>query len=146
MPETFELVQEEFRRRREAGKYTSAINCFASRIVCGDCGSFYGRKVWHSTSKYRRVVWQCNKKFKNKESCSTPHLREESIKQAFVEAFNSMIQNKDELLKGYDDIITALTNDVILSLNNSPFSLPHRRFSENGTEQFLIKGSLFNRL
>jgi len=43
-PETFELVQEEFRRRREAGRYTSAINCFASRIVCGGCGGFLRKK------------------------------------------------------------------------------------------------------
>lgn len=42
-PETFELVQDEFRRRKAAGKHTSAINCFASRIVCGECGGFYHR-------------------------------------------------------------------------------------------------------
>ena len=34
----------------------------------------YGSKVWHSTSKYRRVIWQCNSKFKNDEKCNTPHL------------------------------------------------------------------------
>lgn len=109
-PETFELVQEEFRRRRRAGTYTSAINCFASRIVCGDCGGFYGRKVWHSNTKYATTIWQCNKKFCKKEFCSTPHLKEEIIKQAFVEAFNCLIQNKDNLLRGYDDLIAALTN------------------------------------
>jgi len=80
-PETFELVQEEFRRRNAAGKYTSAINCFASRIVCGECGGFYGRKVWHSNSKYACTVWHCNKKFRKKEFCTTPHLKEETTKE-----------------------------------------------------------------
>jgi hypothetical protein len=70
-PETFELVQEEFRRREKAGRYTSAINCFASRITCGDCGGFYGRKVWHSNTKYAQTIWQCNNKFLRKAKCTT---------------------------------------------------------------------------
>lgn len=110
-PETFELVQEEFRRRKRAGSCTSAINGFASRIICGDCGGFYGRKVWHSGSKYACTLWQCNKKFRKKEFCTTPHLKEENIKRAFVEAFNSMIENKDTLFNDYEEIITKLTNN-----------------------------------
>jgi len=109
-PETFELVQDEFRRRKAAGKYTSAINCFASRIVCGECGGFYGRKVWHSNSKYACTVWHCNKKFRKKEFCTTPHLKEETIKEAFLGAFNSLIKNKGEMLESYDDIIAKVTN------------------------------------
>ena len=109
-PETFELVQEEFRRRKSAGKYTSAINCFASRIVCGDCGGFYGRKVWHSGTKYACTIWQCNKKFHKKEFCSTPHLKEEVVKRAFTQAFNSLITDKDTILESYDKIIAKITN------------------------------------
>lgn len=106
--ETFELVQEEFKRRKGAGIHTSAINCFASRIVCGDCGGFYGRKVWHSNTEYACTIWQCNKKFRKKEFCTTPHLKEEVIKRAFIDAFNSIIEKKEEILAGYDDIITRV--------------------------------------
>ncbi|MFX4263138.1 recombinase family protein [Pelotomaculum propionicicum] len=109
-PETFELVQEEFRRRKAGGRYTSGVNCFASRIVCGDCGSFYGRKVWHSGSQYASTVWQCNRKFNKQEFCTTPHLKEESIKRAFLEAFNSLIDNKAEILENYDGIIARITD------------------------------------
>ena len=109
-PETFELVQDEFRRRKAGGRYISGISCFASRIVCGDCGSFYGRKVWQSNSKYARTVWQCNRKFKEQEFCTTPHLKEENIKKAFMEAFNSLIDNKDEILANYDEIIAQITD------------------------------------
>lgn len=109
-PETFELVQDEFRRRKAGGRYISGISCFASRIVCGDCGSFYGRKVWQSNSKYARTVWQCNRKFKEQEFCATPHLKEENIKKAFMEAFNSLIDNKDEILANYDEIIAQITD------------------------------------
>jgi site-specific DNA recombinase len=109
-PEVFELVQEEFRRRKLAGKHTSAINCFASKIVCGDCGGFYGRKVWHSTSKYATTIWQCNNKFHKRKSCSTPHLKEEIIKKAFVNAFNTLIESKEELIAGYEEVIEKITN------------------------------------
>lgn len=109
-PETFELVQEEFRRRKSTGTYTSAINCFASRIVCGDCGGFYGRKVWHSTTKYANTVWQCNKKFRKKEFCTTPHLKEEILKRTFIDAFNNIIENKAAILTNYEEIILKITD------------------------------------
>ncbi len=109
-PETFELVQEEFKRRQKAGKYTSAINCFASRITCGDCGGFYGRKVWHSNTKYAQTIWQCNNKFLRKAKCTTPHLKEEVIKKAFLEAFNSLIDNKEEILSDYDELVKRITD------------------------------------
>jgi len=108
-PETFELVQAEFKRREKAGRYTSAINCFASRITCGDCGGFYGRKVWHSNTKYAQTIWQCNNKFIRKAKCKTPHLKEELIKKAFTSAFNSLIDNKEEILNSYDEIIKKIT-------------------------------------
>jgi hypothetical protein len=109
-PETFELVQEEFKRREKTGKYTSAINCFASRITCGDCGGFYGRKVWHSNTRYAQTIWQCNNKFLRKAKCATPHLKEEVIKKAFLEAFNSLIDNKEEILLDYDELVKRITD------------------------------------
>jgi len=35
----------------------------STKLVCEDCGGCNGQKVWHSTDKYRRVIWQCNSKF-----------------------------------------------------------------------------------
>ena len=78
--------------------------------MCGECGSFYGSKVWHSTSKYRRGIWQCNSKFKNTEKCNTPHIYEDKLKKAFIGAFNSILKNKDEILQGYEAIIQDLTD------------------------------------
>ncbi|MBQ0112627.1 MAG: recombinase family protein, partial [Bacteroidales bacterium] len=36
---------------------------FSSKVFCGDCGAVYGSKVWHSTDKYKKVVYRCNKKY-----------------------------------------------------------------------------------
>src|SRR5665648_1207051 len=62
-PETFDLVQYEIEKRKMAKGYITSGYCFSGKIVCGECGSYYGSKVWHSNSKYRQTVWQCNHKF-----------------------------------------------------------------------------------
>lgn len=98
-PKEFDLVQAEFARRKGLGLHYSGGSVFASRIVCGDCGNFYGPKVWHSNSKYRRTIWQCNEKFAGERKCQTPHLKEEDIKARFLAAFNKLLGGKDTLLE-----------------------------------------------
>lgn len=109
-PEVFDLVQHELKKRKNAKGYKTGGAIFSGKIVCGECGSFYGSKVWHSTSKYRRIIWQCNHKFQNDQKCRTPHLSEDALKSAFVDAFNSLIDNKDEILKGLLTIVHVLTD------------------------------------
>jgi len=113
-PEVFDLVQSEIKKRKARGPHQSGIGCFSGRIICGDCGGLYGSKVWHSNSKYRRTVWQCNNKFKNGTYCKTPHLSEETLQKAFVEAFNRIVENKDWLIEDYDAIIAMLTDTAEL--------------------------------
>ncbi len=110
MPEVYDMVQQEFIKRKNVIGYKTGGSCFSGRIICGECGSFYGSKVWHSTSIYRRTIWQCNHKFKNDKKCQIPHLYEEDIKKSFVEVFNSLIKNKAEILQNYKAIIAALTD------------------------------------
>lgn len=96
-PATFDLVQTEIDRRRSSGKRYSGVSIFSNHIKCGECGHWYGSKVWHSTDKYRRVIYQCNSKFK--QGCSTPHLTEGEIKLAFVTAFNRLYDGKATILE-----------------------------------------------
>lgn len=109
-PETFEMVQEEFRRRRAAGPYT-CISPFSGRIVCGDCGGFYGRKVWHSKSSYQSFVWHCNNKFQKRKYCDTPAIREEDIEKCFVDAFNNILSKKTEIAENYQLCLDAIADD-----------------------------------
>jgi hypothetical protein len=43
-PDVFDMAQLEMKRRKNTPGYTGK-NIFAAKIVCGDCGSFYGAKV-----------------------------------------------------------------------------------------------------
>lgn len=62
-PEVFELVQQELESRKQSRGRHSGVHLFSGKIRCGQCGEWYGSKAWHSNSKYRRVIWQCNYKF-----------------------------------------------------------------------------------
>lgn len=73
-------------------------------------GSFFGSKVWNSTSKYHRVIWQCNNKFKGDHKCERPHLDEETVKARFVVAFNAVLDSKDNILEDCRLMQSALTN------------------------------------
>nr|WP_242942239.1 recombinase family protein [Clostridium sp. USBA 49] len=73
-PKAFDMVQMEIKNRKVARGYKTGRNYFSGKIICGDCGSFYGRKVWHSNDKYRKVIWQCNSKYNNEEKCKRHHL------------------------------------------------------------------------
>ena len=112
-PELFDHVQWELRRRKGMGSVPST-SCFAGRIICGECGSVYGSKVWHSTSKYRRTVWQCNGKFKGEKKCTTPHLYEKDIQQAFVRFVNGLIADREEILAGLQEALVAITDNTAL--------------------------------
>lgn len=109
-PEEFDKVQTELARRKRISRQYSGKSIFSSRIVCGDCGSYFGSKVWNSTSKYRRVIWQCNSKFKGEHKCETPHLNEETIKARFVTALNAIIDSKDGILEDCRLMQTTLTD------------------------------------
>lgn len=96
-PTIFEMAQMELARRPKGNTKYSGVSIFSNRIRCGDCGSWFGSKVWHSNDAYRRVIYRCNKKYGG-EKCHTPHVTEEEVKAAFVTAFNRLIDGKDEII------------------------------------------------
>ena len=97
-PELFDRVQDMI-QQRNAEKHYSGVKIYSSKLRCGSCGGFYGSKVWHSNDRYRRVVWQCNAKFRDKKRCKTPHLTEEQIQDAFVRVMNQITTDRDVILE-----------------------------------------------
>ena len=90
-PSEWEAVQVEVARRKKLGRRHDYFTPFSGKVICGDCGGVYGSKIWHSTDKYRRVIWRCNHKYDSGEKCGTPHLREEELKNLFVQALGQYI-------------------------------------------------------
>lgn len=109
--EEWEMTQAEFKRRQGMHGRYSANSVFSARLVCADCGSFYGKKVWHSNDAYRKEIFQCNSKFKKgKSKCETLSLTEEEIKNAFIKAFNSTFDEKNIIIEDTIAIKNLLTD------------------------------------
>ncbi|MGP6407250.1 recombinase family protein, partial [Streptococcus dysgalactiae] len=107
--ETFDAVQQVLDNKGRK----SSTTIFSSKLVCGDCGHFFGSKVWHSTSKYRRVIYRCNKKYNGSSKCSTPHVTEEEVKQWFVLAVNQVIDNRLEVIDNLSVLLSIGSLEVI---------------------------------
>lgn len=114
-PAQFDLVQTEIARREKMGRYCGA-SIFSNKIKCGCCGGWYGSKVWHSNDKYRKVVYRCNHKYeKGRESCTSPNLTEDQIKEIFVKALNQLISEKEETVSNLKELIdTVCRTDTLL--------------------------------
>lgn len=108
--EIWEAVQLEMNRRKDYMEKHGVgqldfikvkDNPFTGRVICGNCGSAFGRKTWNSTDEdLKRRVWQCNRKYENKGKvgCKNKHIDEEVLYKAFVSSFNALVENKDEFI------------------------------------------------
>lgn len=73
------------------------------------------RRVWHSSSKYETIIWECMTRVKNgMVKCQESRgIREAIIERAFVDAYNRMFSNKaeyrDQLIKSINDSLKGDT-------------------------------------
>ncbi len=113
-PSTFDRVQRLLEQRKAGKNRISSVSIYSSKIKCGDCGSWYGSKTWHSTSKYRQRIWQCNHKFE--EKCTTPHLTEEEIQDLFLQAINKLVKNKQEIISNHKEMAKIIFDTSALEM------------------------------
>ena len=83
-PEVFDRVQSMLATSAKRRAKVRTKLPFAGKLICGDCGSFYGHKVWRlrSTGEHYNV-WYCNHKYDGDKTCDSPRLRDEEVKAAF---------------------------------------------------------------
>ena len=112
-PETFEMVQTLMSTRTKGRNRRSSVSIFSSKVKCGDCGSWYGPKVWHSNDPYRKVIWQCNHKFEG-QKCTTPTFTEDEIKELFLRAANQVIDQKEQFISVYEQVLAKSLNTTAL--------------------------------
>ena len=118
-PGIFDAVQKQMAIRHPGKNRQSSVHIFSSRIKYGDCGCWYGAKVWHSNSKYRRTIWRCNNKFDGEDKCSTPHLDEDEIKERFLKTLNILCTEKNEIIAGFNAIKETATATTDLEKEKS---------------------------
>ena len=107
-PETWELTQAELTDRGTGRRERT----FTGKVYCAHCGAAYGSKTWHSTSKYRAVIWQCNQKFAVPHPKKMPVLRDNQLQTIFQTALAKLI--KSQQLIDWDYLITTTSETTDL--------------------------------
>lgn len=116
-PDVWDQVQVELTTRYANAK-TAKKGLFATRLKCGECGNWYGRKTWASTSPSKHTVWQCNHKYQGDTICKTPTLRDEQIQDAFLQAVSQLaarLQAETHLVEAIDAVFS--TDDLQASVD-----------------------------
>lgn len=117
--ETFYEVQEEMKRRAAARspstKSATGRTSYASkyalseRLVCGECGTLYRRCTWTIRGK-KKIVWRCVSRldYGTKYCKESPSMEEGALHRAIMEAVNSSMDSKDELVRGITDSLMLM--------------------------------------
>ena len=95
----WDIVQAELYEKEKIPTKSRSYSVLAGKIICGCCGKVYGSKVWHSTDKYRKVIWQCNNKY-NGDVCTTPNIDEKAVKSLYLKALEKLLDDKEKLIDG----------------------------------------------
>ena len=114
--EVYEAVQLEFERRREkhykgagASKYA-----FTGKIVCGNCGKNFRRKVTAA-----RVVWICSTFDKHgKKECAAKQIPDETLCAAAAEALGITEFDADIFEEKIENIIVPKANSLLFVFKN----------------------------
>lgn len=96
--DVFNLVQAELQRRSKMRRGLRNSSPFCTKLVCGDCGSFYGHKIYHAKEKHSKDVWYCNRRYQGSNNCSTPILSEDDLVKYYLQALSEILADKDKYI------------------------------------------------
>ncbi len=101
---------EELRRQAYNGAYSSK-GIFGAKVICAECGGIFGLKTWHSNDAYKRVVLQCNNKYKSKGThCTNTHLTVNELQEMFFKAYNIYMNGVEQVIEDINYLIENLTD------------------------------------
>ncbi len=98
-PSVFDRVQQIIYERSPKGQIgRGKIDpySFTGKIVCGCCGNKYSHK-FTTTKHWRKELWSCSHQNNYGRSvCTSSRIKDEVLKEKFVEAYNEFIDMKPE--------------------------------------------------
>ncbi|MBQ6105324.1 MAG: recombinase family protein [Lachnospiraceae bacterium] len=126
--EIFEKAQE-IRKRRGVGltrgvspgkreKFSRQF-AFSCMLECGFCGKNLSRRRWHSSSIYKKTIWQCVASTKGgKRLCpDSKGIPEQVIEEAFVESYRLLSSDNQDVMKEFLKRIEETLGDKTVQLN-----------------------------
>lgn len=113
--EVYQTVQAEKARRSASASPSTKTSstgrsCYASkfalseRLVCGECGTLYRRCTWKWNGK-TKIVWRCVSRldYGTKYCHDSPTMEEGTLQQAIMDAINSVMSPKGDLVRQITD-------------------------------------------
>ena len=86
---------------------------FSSRIICGECGSTFRRRI-HSSTYGKYAAWVCNTHLEDTSKCSMLYIRDDDLKLAFTTMINKLVYCHKLVLKPYLKALQENTGDASL--------------------------------
>lgn len=126
--DTFQRVQALTKRRAQRASAPPAEYLLSRKIVCGECGTIFTRKI--TRSGY--VVWVCRRHDRRAADCPVGRIAEIEIYAAFVRMFNKLKLHEGIILKPALGQLRDL-NDALQKGN--PAMLAINRAIAEATEQ-----------
>lgn len=103
---------------KNAGRQNCTFSPFANKIVCGDCGGWYGRKIWHSTT-YRDTVWECNHKKAGHTKCRCRHIYAEELDTAVRNSMQRLLQTHKHIIADCADLLEQTLGNVSIEARSA---------------------------
>jgi DNA invertase Pin-like site-specific DNA recombinase len=98
--EVYAYVQTEFERRKAMPGRQSHKRMLSRKIRCAQCGTWYGKKIWHANTSQQKVVWQCNGKYdKSHETCTSGNLTKHEVQRMFMVAIQKLLASSSTILE-----------------------------------------------
>lgn len=71
---------------------------FSGKIICGNCGSKFKRRIHYKGSHHEYAAWCCSTHLQDKEMCTMMFIRDDSLKAAYVTMLNKLIFAHEQIL------------------------------------------------
>ena len=108
--EIFDAAQTLLRSRGDKSPHTPKTKYdFTLVIQCGDCGTYFKRKVSRGTT-----YWVCRKHHTNSSDCKMPPIEQANIEKAFLRLYYNLKHHGTPILAGMIASLQAIRNRQLL--------------------------------
>lgn len=121
----------QYRKAQQKSSDTAKYNNrypFSGRIICGECGQAFIRRTIFKNKPYQHIQWSCGRHIRDITQCSMKAIKEEAVKQAYIQLFNKLKCNTNKilvpLLEGLKKISAEdYAGEEVMECNNRIFEL-----------------------
>lgn len=99
-----------------------ASGSLTNKIICGNCGGLYGRKIWHSTTTHE-VVWECINKKAGRTKCRCCHIYDDKLRTATALAVKHLFKLYPKTILECAEIWAAALSSGVPCFEDSAISV-----------------------